>query len=855
MLLTRHLIRARGSHAARSIAKRAFRLAPDVPSRAPSATTTIELSNLPYDVTQSSLSDTLGSLKDLGMRSVNVEPGCIVHVPNEASASYVMKKLMTAPFNIPNEQCHISRTTYPAVLLENLPADISIGSITSGFAANPPKFVHINGTPSVVVSVASTGDSTAAADEALTISKLISSNSSQDCRISRLSSDGGYLVYVNGFPVGQSDEENLKSISTLLSQDFPNANIAISNSNKSSIILKFSSKKSMRVDHSSLREAVSQRLHTSLGEESIESITEPIFLKKPAVVINSKTLDMRIDECVEKVKSEYNPTRVQVQHNSRRLKSPDQIIVYFDSESNAYSALQSIRKGGLNKGNRQVAASYRKLSEPVIRISNLPSDTTEAELKEFLSFYKPDDVILSPAHDSSGKRNGFAILNSPTDVKLASDSLSRHPFRPDADEQKAPARMNYHSKFRKNEHIVSVTPAWEYGCDLGFELFLNDKSTVTDKASMDAIVTALGGLNQEGSEVSPQASSIRSNVSAFLAYENMTQVTAAKDGYVKGKLNIGSAGVDKDDVPTARVSVVPSSTLQCVGLDANMPMSTLHEAFMEDNMFSPLGYDRKAILKFRKHKEIVPALKALKKLSLGGAQQGSKVKVERYRPLDRFGDSEYDEYGNEEKFEEWSLKEIMKDYLGADPGLRMAIARNAFDRALVDAKAYKDIQFLLTENAPEDIKREASQLMQGASTKVKKNRLFELFLQREDMVQFVADFHEMTAFLGDADENDPFDWSQFKIDGDEDLERLREAMVKKDLEASLYYVDEEGELKESSMKTLAGKGMNKSANTDDVVIKEGNTEVDEPNLEDPLNMIDSEGRQWSGKLLSSFLLI
>ena len=116
----------------------------------------------------------------------------------------------------------------------------------------------------------------------------------------------------------------------------------------------------------------------------------------------------------------------------------------------------------------------------------------------------------------------------------------------------------------------------------------------------------------------------------------------------------------------------------------------------------------------------------------------------------------------------------MTDYLGADPGLRIQIAKNAFERAMTDASASKDISWLLEHSSTASIKAEASKLLKGPSSKIATNRLFELFLQREDMVRFAGDFREMTAFFGEANASDPFDWSEFKIDSGEDIERAGE---------------------------------------------------------------------------------
>jgi hypothetical protein len=58
------------------------------------------------------------------------------------------------------------------------------------------------------------------------------------------------------------------------------------------------------------------------------------------------------------------------------------------------------------------------------------------------------------------------------------------------------------------------------------------------------------------------------------------------------------------------------------------------------------------------------------------------------------------------------------------------------------------------------------------------NRLFELFIQKDDMSQFTHDYRQLTAVLGEAQspDADPINWSSFKIDNDAELQRLCRAM-------------------------------------------------------------------------------
>ena len=55
-------------------------------------------------------------------------------------------------------------------------------------------------------------------------------------------------------------------------------------------------------------------------------------------------------------------------------------------------------------------------------------------------------------------------------------------------------------------------------------------------------------------------------------------------------------------------------------------------------------------------------------------------------------------------------------------------------------------------------------------------RLFEIFIQTEDMAKYTKDFNEFAAVLGNPNTEDPFDWSQFDLQTDKDLKKLSEEM-------------------------------------------------------------------------------
>ena len=63
-----------------------------------------------------------------------------------------------------------------------------------------------------------------------------------------------------------------------------------------------------------------------------------------------------------------------------------------------------------------------------------------------------------------------------------------------------------------------------------------------------------------------------------------------------------------------------------------------------------------------------------------------KIQCTKYRPLHPDGSTEYDEDGEAEYFDQFTLRGLLKDYMETDPASRYEIAKNAFERALFDAK-------------------------------------------------------------------------------------------------------------------------------------------------------------------------
>ena len=110
----------------------------------PSTKTTVILRNLDPSTTEASLK---AALTEITCRKVEMEPGCSIHVRNEAEATYI-SNLVKTKFDY---ESVISSTSIPTLLLENLPATICTTRLKKAFGKFQPKLIRLVGGASVQV--------------------------------------------------------------------------------------------------------------------------------------------------------------------------------------------------------------------------------------------------------------------------------------------------------------------------------------------------------------------------------------------------------------------------------------------------------------------------------------------------------------------------------------------------------------------------------------------------------------------------------------------------------------------------------------------------------------------------------
>ena len=808
----------------------------------PSTTTTIRLSRLAPGVTETKLKDALVAAK-VDSRRVLLEPGCALLFHNEAEADAATKVIIQ---KLVGSQCEVKPTTMPALLLHNLPESASVQSLEAAFSGHGPKSIQIVGG----ATLRATFKSAESALNASGIAEKIAVDQQQlKTRITKLS-DSNFLLEVTNVPAASDLSKLSAQLGEALAVLSPSL-ITNTPATSSTATVRFAATSSSLAG-SAASSSVSKQL-AAAGLQSIAKVTGVRHIKKPCLSIR-RVSDPALLRSLLGAENMPIPRRVQIAPRGKDTVE-DTAIVYYASEEDAFAALARLR--GTQLGSRRLGASYRELVEPVVVVSGLQAGIKESQVRDLFSAFSVDRVSVRPA-SAGGGSEAIVALASPKEVKLACAAISGRG--------------------------LTVTASSQEGCDVGVDIALTAGSEKEVERVWPALATS-------GSNASLSVS-VRSHRQAFLGFETSAAAVAALEAFLSGKAPLSSAPVSAGvtgGLVTSQLSVLPSFALEVSGLGVDSSVADLVSHLTASSALVPFRSDRAAVLKFRRHKLVVPALKQLRALKI----DSQPVRAERYRPVVPIGDSDYDrvvttrqvgagggdlmmigeamgagvgkddqgehdegeEQGmSDEALDRFSLRAVLKDYMYTDPGLRWQIARNAFERALVDAKALKDIRFLLTDGASPAMKAEATSLLNQGSqmTKASQSRLFELYLQREDLTAFTADFREMEALLGQPDEKDAFDWSQWRVEDGDDVERLQRELLLAEEQAEMGGV--------AGGARIGYKGREKKSK-ETSTLPDGKlivVESDEPgaepvkvSLEDPTALIDKDGRMWSGAILDT----
>ena len=158
--------------------------------------------------------------------------------------------------------------------------------------------------------------------------------------------------------------------------------------------------------------------------------------------------------------------------------------------------------------------------------------------------------------------------------------------------------------------------------------------------------------------------------------------------------NQSSLSWDNAGLVTSRLATAPAVSVEVEGLPQDEPALKLASLLgwsasassgsaANESLVNLLAIDRSAILKFRKHMNVVPAIKLLKAVTLDGERlHPEKFRTTKHASSDRARDprlAEYNEESEADIFDREVFRNSMKDYLYADPATRYEIAKNAFE--------------------------------------------------------------------------------------------------------------------------------------------------------------------------------
>ncbi len=821
-------------------------------SSLPSNTTTLKLLSLPNALTETKLKEALKGVVDA--RKIELEPGCAVHVLSEAEASHTINTLTKAKLDrVSASSCEVTNVALPSLLLENLPVNVSINALMESMKTLglQPLAMHVSGCTALRASFHS-------GEEALRAAKmlrLLKKNGIAPIVNITSALDGSFTLTATPSKDGTSAETMLDAMKGA----FPKVAVSQDPAAKRQLQLRYApSVKTPTTNNEKLTENVRKAIQGVAGVQEVQLQANP--LPRPAVLFHRTN---RFDEAslVKRISAE--PGAGLVTTTRRAFGAPaDTIAVYFAQEEQAVAAAAKLRGAtGLMGANgkttdHKLSAVYRPLAVPTVKVAGLPKGATEMEISKLFKNFRPLAVHVKGDE-------ALVTLNNPADVELACSALSRRPLRAGQSE------------------VLTVTAAEHAGCDSAISVTIKADAPANTEA---LILQTLGGLNSQKA-LSPVSASRKTNVSVFTAFKTSEEALKAHEKFMKSSGEFAT-GNDTGLTITSKVSILPAYAVEVGGLGAETTTDAVLNALTGEGLVTPLGTDRSAILKFRRHFEIVPALNALKKKKLPG--QETSLKVIRFRTDVRPGSNEYDLEESDEAqhlrhFDTFSLNAVLSDFMGADPGLRMQIAKSYFERALFDAKAKEDITFLLSTNVADSARDEALRLLRlPVQTKVSRQRLFELFVQRDDMQRFVADFNEMAAYLGDPNPNDPFDWSEFRLANGDDMRRLLDELAQrkqeqkdaKELANGTHVVLKDGEIdtkkEKKRLRKLArekrehddlfgvteGEGEEGSSSSSDEDSDEDDDSSDmfvehDLRLEDASKRIDRDGHTWSGAILNT----
>eukprot|EP01038_Epipyxis_sp_PR26KG_P008526 gene8526-11526_t len=778
----------------------------------PSNTTSVLLHRLPTCTTIEKLTN---ATLEVRAQRVELEPGCTLHVLSEVEA-LLAGTVIKEKFDL---QFSVKQARLPSVTIQNVPSSISHADLERLLSENPK---HKLNPKQILVLGSLTAEITAStAEQVHSICKILDSSPTTAGlkTLMMKSDDSKFIVAVNNFNYGMSKSEAENLIKNTLKQIHVDlAQVRMTESKKPSLSLRFSDA------YADILPDFFKSLKANHPNDII--ISEIKKLKKPVIILNN--MKHIKEEAVLKLFENCPKERIQMIKKTKDSVY-ERAIVYFSSEEEALKQYTKVKN--LTIDGKRLGATYRNIAEPAVRLNNIPNNYTDSDI---IQLFGPsyDIVNVTRIHPSS-------IRVSFTKPSYASLAVS----------------VNWNRLFEGVDG-ADVTAEEDDLHDIGIEIFGNP-------SSLQFIEPALKKF-----EIAVKNVAYKSNVNVVMSFLNLEEASQAYN-YVISKAKQFSTPSIETSLPntslfTVESGVTPSYMVQFYNMSPSIPVNDIIAEVNSHDLTKSIDIiksDRSGLVKFIRNSHVLSGMKLLKQLKI----DGESFKVIRYRQLLRNDDiQQYDQEAENiySKMDRFSLKLILKDFLHASPAERYMIARNAFERTLEDAIVTEEAAYLLGDTFNLNVKPEVIDLIRSLKDQETPDpkvvaRLFELFIQREDMRQFTHDFDELAAHFGPADEGDLFNWSQFKINVAEDLENMLDKMKEVENER----VDEMmSELKITKKKNVSRYIPKPTVQVEDpklisVNLNDKNDgspeEIETVSLEDPAQLKDRDSNIWSGCILDT----
>ena len=715
----------------------------------PSNKSLVALDTLSLQTTTSKLQKAVSTIDTI--RKCEVQPGCTLHVVDEAGAIFAAEQVSRGL----GCKTTVRNSCLPSLVLKNLPGNVSASVIQESFQCYDPKVIRFSGKRSISVTVREVTQ----AVNALTLARTLSVNGHKINGHIATVPDGRFCVQISDLPTDTKLSSILDDLTRVIQAEIPSATLTATTGTASVVV---------RLDAEKMSPKLAKEALSRVSFGSVAAITANIKTKpRPALVIRNVAQvgeDTLRTFCME----ELNADRVQRTWRSKDMFG-DLAFVYFSSEADAFVAIRKFHETHL--GPHKIKASYREMVEPAVKIRGLAKSMTPLTIQQTFSQFNIHRVsVVSDSEDNidSSTLQAIIVVSDPKEARLLVETVNLRKFD----------GVQYSAEECNIEDTCMEFTFCESEVPTNAEL---------EKALSNAALSYRSVYSS-------------SDIQAYIAFDSIDRATKSMGKFTRGEIQLKGVNTgyesDSGGGVMSSLSVYPSYIVEVNGLSPNESAQSVLEIATKDDKVQVFKAARSGIVKFKRHAFVVPGMRRLRAVTVDSVN----LKPRRFHEVENDGETAYDIEKRDVKiFDRNHLKLLMKDYLTAEPAIRYQIAKNYFERALFTAQGQQEIGYILADEAPNEIKSEVKMLLKEknkldemtkryendeSDVRVPKelkekmdkntNRLFEIFIQREDMLQFSSDFHDIEAALGPSNTDDIYEWNKFMSNDDDSLQALAE---------------------------------------------------------------------------------